>query len=50
VNYVYGHSLAYTVIMFSEVEHESNFAKVRIDYIHGQLQGVQLKSGLSTKP
>ena len=36
--------MAYTVIVFSEVEHESNFAKVRIDYIHGQLQSVQLKS------
>jgi hypothetical protein len=37
VNYAYGHSLTYTVIVFSEVERESDFAKVRIDYIHGQL-------------
>jgi hypothetical protein len=27
----------YTVIVFSEVEHKSRFAKVRIDYIHGQV-------------
>jgi hypothetical protein len=38
VNYAYGHSLTYKVIVFSEqVEHESNFAKVKIDYINGQL-------------
>ena len=36
-NYAYEHSKTYSVIVFSEVEHKSNYVKVRIDYIHGQL-------------